>query len=297
MSASQITVIIPTLGAPKRAMELVRAIESVDRQRGVELVQTLVVVNGHRFDSVLLEQVSSMPRVKVLQIAEAGISIARLHGRRNVETPYFLFLDDDDELYPNALEELLGTFASSDSDTALVIGDAYNDYRNCNYGFKPSAAAIERDPLSTLLDQNWLIVQSALFKTALAPAHLFDLETRSNECTMIAFNLALEKMKVRVNEKALSLIHDKPDSESKTEHFITQENEVVKWMLTKDVPPVIRVKLRRKLAAAFHNNSTYYLERRMFLKSFRAHIQSLLVPEGDSYFLYGRHILMRMLKG
>lgn len=297
MSTSQVTVIIPTLCAPKRAMELVRAIESVNNQRGVVPAQTLVVVNGHWADPVLLEKVTNLPGVKVLQIAEAGISIARLHGRRKVETPYFLFLDDDDELYPNALEELLATFAASDSDTGLVIADAFNDYRNCKYGFDPSAAAIERDPLSTLLDQNWLIVQSALFKTALAPAHLFDLETKSNECTMIAFNLALEKIKVRVNENALALIHDKPDSESKTEHFITQESDVVKWMLTRDVPPEIKAKLRRKLAATFHNNSTYYLERRLFRKAMLAHVRSLLVPGGDPYFLYGRHILLGMLKG
>lgn len=297
VSMNNVTVIIPTLCAPKRAMELVRAIDSVNAQQGEFGVETLVTVNGPWSDPALLAKVSAMPGVQVLQIEAAGISIARLHGRRHVKTPYFLFLDDDDELYPHALEELLATFAKSDPDTALVIADAFNDYRNRRYGFDPSPEAIERDPLSTLLDQNWLIVQSALFKTELAPAHLFDLETRSNECTMIAFNFALAGMKVRVNDKALAIIHDKPDSESKTEHFITQETEVVKWMLAQPVPPAIRAKLRRKLAATHHNNSTYYLQRGMFLKSLRAHIKSLLVPGGDSYFLYTRHVVRGMFSG
>lgn len=277
-------------------MELVRAINSVNQQSVGGAVKSLVVVNGNWIDPELLKHVSNMPGVTILTIVEAGISIARLHGRRNVETPYFLFLDDDDELCPTALEEMLATFDASDPDTGLVIADAYNDYRLCNYGFKPSPAAIELDPMSTLLDQNWLIAQSTLFKSARAPAHLFDLDTKSNECTMIAFNIALEKIKVRVNEKVLAIIHDKPDSESKTEHFITQESEVVKWMLSKNIPVEVRKKLHRKLAATFHNNSEYYLERSIFWQSLVQHTKSMFVRGGESYFLYGRHILSKFLE-
>lgn len=277
-------------------MELRRSMKSISGQVGV-VALTCVVVNGNRVDSELLEEISGLPNVLVLRIDTAGISIARLEGRRSVETPYFLFLDDDDELCPNALGELLSTFNANDSDTGLVIADAYNDYRQSNYGFVPSASAIEQDPLSTLLDQNWFIAQSALFKTELVPEYLFDIHTKSNECTMIAFNLALLNIKIRVNQQVLAIIHDKPDSESKTEHFITEETAVVRWMLSNNaIPIMVRRKLRRKLAACLHNNSIYYLERRRFGKSIWAHFTSLLVPGGARYFLYGRHILRGMVK-
>jgi glycosyltransferase involved in cell wall biosynthesis len=294
MVSAQVTVIIPTLCGSKRAMELVRAIASVNAQQNVA-VETLVVVNGHWFEPSLLQTVTDTQGVSVLMLDTPGISHARLQGRKRVTTPYFLFLDDDDELYPHALVTLLATFDASDSDTGLVVADAYNDYRCGNYGFYPSPAEIERDPLDALLGKNWLIAQSALFKTARAPVHLFDIQTVSNECTMIAFNLAREGIKVRVNEKVLAVVHDKVDSESKSEHFITQETRVIQWMLTQHVPPAIQTKLRRKLASAFHSNSVFYLDKKMFRKAVVAHVRSLLIPDGDNYALYGRHILVAIL--
>lgn len=295
MASTRVTVIIPTLCGIKRAMELTRAINSVNAQQGVA-VQTLVVVNGNWFEPDLLKTVTATEGVMVLMLASPGISRARLHGRKHVTTPYFLFLDDDDELYPHALHTLLQTFDYSDEDTGLVVADAYNDYRNRNYGFFPSAEAIEQDPMDALLKQNWLIAQSALFKTERAPVHFFDIDTSSNECTMIAFNLALANTKVRVNRQVLAVIHDKADSESKTEHFITQEPLVVRWMLTQPVSADIRAKLRRKLASAHHNNSAYYLERNMLRKALVAHVKSILIPGGDPYALYVRHIVYAFLK-
>ena len=292
----RVSIVIPTLCATKRAVELVRAIESVHRQVGVPPAQVIVVVNGRWFDPALVERVAGMACVKVFRIVEAGISVARLHGREQVDTPYFLMLDDDDELLPNALEQLLGTFEASDADTGVVVADAYNDLRQGNYGFFPSVEAIERDPLNTLLEQNWLIAQSALFRTALIPPRHFDIRTQSNECTMIAFNVAVDRIKVKVNENVLAIIHDKLDSESKMEHFATQETTVVQWMLTKKVPSDVRSKLRRKLAATFHNNSMYFLRHRRYREAVVAHIRSMLVRGGDPYFLYGRHILNAMLK-
>lgn len=294
MLRAQVTVIIPTMCGNKREKELVRAIASVKAQRGVA-VETLVVVNGQWFEPSLLKTVTDTEGVTVLMLATPGISNARLQGRKHVTTPYFLFLDDDDELYPQALLELLATFDTSSIDTGLVVADAYNDYRCANYGFFPSPAEIERDPLNALLAKNWLITQSALFKTALCSAHFFDIQTVSNECTMIAFNLALEGIKVRVNEQVLALIHDQVDSESKSERFITQEPMVIQWMLTKNLSREIKVKLRRKLASAFHSNSVFYLDRKMFFKAMVAHVRSLLIPDGDHYALYGRHILYAFL--
>ena len=294
MPSPEVTVIIPTLCCAKRSEELVRAIRSVTEQQGVEII-VLVVVNGSLFDPELLGKVSDTKGVKVLSLEVAGISNARFRGRQYVDTPYFLFLDDDDELYPFALHDLLGKFSLSESDVGLVIADAYNDYRSKNYGFYPSCSEIELHPLAALLDENWLIVQSTLFKTEVVPSRIFDIKTNSNECTMIAFNIALENIKIKVLDKVICVIHDKEDSESKTEHFITNEPYVIKWMLTKDVPREIKIKLHRKLAAAFHNNSMYYLKRNVFLAAFVNHVKSMLISAGDSYFLYGRHILNKFI--
>lgn len=290
MAEAEVTVIIPTLCGAERSMELLRAIASIKSQLDV-VVKILIVVNGNRYDEELLKKIISTQGVTVLFLETAGIARARHYGREHVETPYFSFLDDDDELYPYSIREQLLTFNSSDSNTGLVVADAYSVYNNRNFGWVATREEIERNPLSALLKANWLIIQSALFKSSLVPAQLFDIKIQSNECTILAFNLALANVKVRVNEKALSIIHDSAVSESKSENFITKETDAIKYIMAMDLPSDIRSGLKYKLSSAFHNNSVYYLRKNFILKSFSSHLRSLFLPSGMRYLAYTRHIL------
>ena len=66
-------------------------------------IRLIVIVNGAAFDEPLLEEMSSDHRLEVHYLAEANVAAAQRFGRSLVETPYFAFLDDDDEYLPNAL--------------------------------------------------------------------------------------------------------------------------------------------------------------------------------------------------
>lgn len=295
MSEAEVTVIIPTLCGTVRSNELLRAIASIKSQLDV-VVDILVVVNGNKYDDELLKIIIGIQGVTVLLLEAAGIAGARYYGRKNVLTPYFSFLDDDDELYPYSIREQLLTFNSSDSNTGLVIADAYSVYNNCNFGWVATPEEIEQDPLSALLKSNWLIIQSALFKSSQVPVRLFDIKTRSNECTVLAFALSLANVKVRVNDKALSIIHDSAVSESKSEYFITKETDAIKCIMAMNLPGNIRAGLKYKLSSAFHNNSVYYLRRSLIFKSLASHFRSLFLPGGMRYIAYTRHILFEWIK-
>jgi glycosyltransferase involved in cell wall biosynthesis len=294
MTDIEVTVVIPTLCGTERSEQLLRAIASIKAQIDVS-VAILVVINGNRFDHNLLTKVKNYG-VGILILEKAGISSARLLGRQNITSPYFMFLDDDDELYPYSTKELLQSFNSSNSDIGIVIADAYSCQRQRNFGFVSTPEEIESNPLKALLKENWLIIQSALFKTESVPAFLFDIETTSNECTLLAFRLANHNIKVKVNTKPLAIIHDSPNSESKSEHFITKEPDVIKTIIKMDLPKDITSELKQKLSKSFHNNSTYYLNRGLIFKAIHAHINSLILPGGFKYLLYTRHLLTAIFK-
>ena len=108
---SSVTVIIPTI--PPRKAELIRAIESINNQT-------------HPATAIIIET----------DLHKEGATITRQRALEKVTTDYYLPLDDDDTLKPNAIGLLLETLHQTDSDYVYghydVIGG--NDPRPENYG-------------------------------------------------------------------------------------------------------------------------------------------------------------------
>lgn len=295
MSNEQVTVIIPTLCNRERSFELNRAIESVRKQQNIN-VAIIVVVNGNKADLSLLATIKGLRDVVVLQIEQPNVSIARYTGLLHSSTPYFLFLDDDDELYPNAIERMLAKFNSSEHEIGLVISDAYNEGYNRNIGFISDPAIIESCPLEALVTENWLVIQATLFKRAIVPDNLFDLEAKYNECTLLAFKIALSNIKISILNEPLVRIHNTPNSASKSNDFLVSDIEIINFILSMNLPDLIRKKMRRKLANAYHNISVYYLDNNKIMPSFITHLQSLIYPGGRQYLSYTRHIFLKAIK-
>ena len=293
MYLADVTVVIPTMCGGERAVEIQRAISSAKNQTKVT-VDILIVVNGIRYDATLLQQIRTMDYVRVIQLDAPGISNARHHGRLYVQAPYFLMPDGDDELEPHALATMIEIFRRSPDSVGLVLADAHNTGYCSTYGFKPSPAEIERDPLSALIEQNWLILQSTLFKTQRVASELFDVDTRSNECTFIAFKICLAAVKVRVQEGTVAIIHNnagKP-SESKSDHFIIEEPQTIQQLLNMPVPRHIKKKLKAKLSRAHHAISAYYLRKGHIWQATKSHCLSLFLPGGQKNLLYTRHLIV-----
>ena len=258
------------------------------------MTDVLVVVNGQSFDNNLLHHIRSIKCVRVLMVKEAGIANARLQGRLNVSAPHFLMLDDDDELLPNAVGDMLAAFRSAPEGTGLVLADSYNTGRRGKYGFVPSPSAIEDNPLDALTRQNWLILQSTLFRTVTVPPEVFKVETLSNECTLIAYKICVAGIGVKVLDSVVATVHFSPNlpSESKTEHFITQEPIAIKQLLALDLPIHIKNRLNMKLGAAHHYNAEYFLRQRKFRHAWRSHLASLITTGGLRYNAFTRYLLV-----
>src|SRR5690606_14394 len=121
-----ITIIIPTTCERPRLEQLDRAINSILHQSGVE-AKVLIIVNGNRFDPAAYDSLRSRSDVVVEDREIGSAPKACEYGRSLIQTTYFGFLDDDDELLPNALSVRLGAF-SKNPNADVVVTNGYNHF-------------------------------------------------------------------------------------------------------------------------------------------------------------------------
>ena len=147
-------------------------------------------------------------------MAEGSLPAALRHGRSLVDTPFFGFLDDDDEYLPDAIAIRLAAFASD----AAIDAVATNGFTNIGGVDRvrhehPDAAAT--DPLRALLRENWLASCGGLFRTDRVTVDFFDGVTRHYEWTVLGFKLAASRRVLYV-DKPTFRVYDSPGSLSKS---------------------------------------------------------------------------------
>jgi glycosyltransferase involved in cell wall biosynthesis len=281
--SNQVTVIIPTTCDPVRLRLLSRAIDSVLAQSDVQ-VKVLVVVNGP-LSSERAELVKR-PRVSVITVPVASLPLALLEGRKAIESPFFAFLDDDDEYLPGALALKLAAIQKWGAD--FVVARGYGVDGRLLF---PDWASIAENPLRALLRFNWLASCGGLFRTSTIPVDLWDGRTKYLEWTLLAFKLILAGKSMRLIDAPTFRIHDTPDSASKkmNDEVVDTAARVHRYML-RHCPPELRAELRMKEADFLHDVAFRYLRHGSIRAAWRYHLQSL--PHGFSRYLFcTRHLI------
>ncbi|MCO5169807.1 MAG: glycosyltransferase [Planctomycetes bacterium] len=119
MPTPLVTVIIPTCG---RAHFIGEAIESALGQRGIATPEVIVVDDGATDDSAA--RAAAFPGVRVLfQGERTGISRARNRALAEARGELVVFLDDDDRLLPDAVQDGLGALGGR-PEVGMVFGRA-----------------------------------------------------------------------------------------------------------------------------------------------------------------------------
>lgn len=116
MTSPQVTIVIPVFN---RSVLLKRCLDSVKAQT-LRPLRVIVVDNNSTDGS--LEAANDWKKqngapdfiVNVLTETAPGASAARNRGLREVTTPYTLFFDSDDEMYPTLVEKALGNIGTAD---------------------------------------------------------------------------------------------------------------------------------------------------------------------------------------
>lgn len=185
--ADACTIVIATLALAERRESLERAIRSLaaNEQTALEVV---VVVNGNRFDPQLVADLRDRDDLRVLQIETGSLSAAILAGRHSVATPFFGFLDDDDEYLPGAIDARLAVLRAH-PEASIVATNGFRHLDGRDTLAMHRLRAVENDPLAALFEENWLASCGGLYRSSDLPVELFDNVARYLELACVSFRI------------------------------------------------------------------------------------------------------------
>jgi len=203
---SKISVLIPTY---KPGDYIIRCLQSIEEQTlQKKLFKVYIALNGSdkSFEVYLRNILQKFHFTYVLFFLEqAGVSNARNFLIENSKEDFITFVDDDDQLSPNYLEELL----NASSETVLGISNVYNfensideykenyigkcfsklqpltksKYKSRKYFSSPVAKLIHRNIISdTRFDTKLSIGEDSLFMAKLSPRVEAVKKTKESAC-------------------------------------------------------------------------------------------------------------------
>lgn len=283
-----VSVIIPTTCERKRWDALERAIGCVLAQEGVA-AQVIAVVNGNRYDADCFEALKRKNGVTVLYRNTGSASLAQEAGREAVRTPFFAFLDDDDEYLPGALAIRLALLLA-DPTLDFVVTDGYRAHGGSDELVIDDRGAIAADPLGALCERNWMASCSGLFRTNSVTPEYFADPAPYMEWTYLAFRLA-SRLTMRWLEAPTYRINDSPASLSKSDAYLHSELDILRRVLTLPLSARVRLAVRRKLGRACHIFAEQSRCDGSLARAWRFHFDSLLQPGGWRYLAYSRKLV------
>lgn len=282
-----LSVIIPTLAERARSESLLRAISSIKDQQETE-TDVIIVVNGQRFDPALLAQLQSRTDIRVVTILTASLVAAIHEGRTKIKTPFFSFLDDDDEYLPKSLENRL-RLIQSNADCVMAVSCGYRDIGGQRTASAYNLTKAQVDPYGELAANNWMTSCGALFRSSLVPAETFVGIPPHHEWTFLAYKL-LSLGPFCVLDQPGYVIHDTPNSLSKTTAYATAHATVLREVLKLPLPTHAIHTVRERLSRAEHDLANSALGLGLRAQALKHHFRSLLLPGGLRYLPFTRRL-------
>jgi hypothetical protein len=283
MPMNAVSVIIPTTCELTRWQSLLRAIDSARQQDGVQ-VKIVVVVNGNRFDPKCHEALKAMPGLEVLYRSEGSAPLAQEAGRLAVATPFFSFLDDDDEYLPHTLRLRMQPLLN-DPGIDFTVANGYRCVKGEDRIVVKAPAPIGEHPLLALGKQNWMVSCAGLFRSATVTPDFFCNPAPYVEWTYLAYRLGVVR-RMHFVDVAAYRIHESALSLSNSDAYRNAEPEVLQRILALSLAPEIAHTVRKKLGCAHHDCARRHLERGRMGLAWSHHLKSLAYPGGASWLLY-----------
>lgn len=283
-----ISVIIPTTCERARWASLERAIAGILAQDGVA-AQVIVVVNGKRYDPECFEALKRKQGVTVLYRSVGSAPLAQTAGRAAVETPFFAFLDDDDDYLPGALATRVAPLLA-DRALDFVVTNGYRARGGVDEIAIADSGAIAADPLGALCQQNWMASCAGLFRSSTVGSTYFEDPAPYMEWTYLAFRLTI-RLTMRWIDQPTYRINDSPVSLSKSDVYLRSELDILRRILALPLPAPVRRAVRHKIGRTCHAFAERSRAQDQRAEAWRFHLGSLAQPGGWRYLLYSRKLV------
>jgi hypothetical protein len=283
-----IDVVVRTAGAAERLASLQRAIESIAAQRDVH-ARPIVLLGGERpaAAAAIAERLAAVVHVPG---APTSPGRALALGRRLVAAPFHAFLDDDDELLPHALAVRVACMeAHPEADVVVTSGLRIVDGKR--HVDLPDLSRHAGDLLNGIIERCWLPSCAGLFRTSAIGADLFEDLPDLCEWTAVAFRLATRRTEIAFLDTPSYVIHDTPNSASKSDAFLQATLRVLRAMRAHPMPPAARARLERKYRTALHDAAEHYRRSGHVANAWACHLRSMKPPFTLRYGAYTRKLL------
>lgn len=289
-----LTVVIATTAEKKRAQKLENAINSVLLQKDCKF-EIIVVVNGQRFDPEIRADLEENTHINSVYRDEGSYPKALSFGRSLVETPYFCFLDDDDELLPGSLSARHIVFEKNQA-IDVVVGNGIRDrYKEKTIECHPEIVTYQADPLGELLkpDGIWLGSCAGMYKTSSITVDFFSDYAAYGEWTYLAYKLSLSKKIQFIPNKCFKInMHNESLSHSK--EYLFGLYEMHNRVLQLSLPKYARKAVLLKKSNIEHCIAEYYLELGFIKKGWLYHLKSMNnIQDFFKYCAFTRYFLIR----
>lgn len=281
------TVIIPTAATAHRHTSLLNAIESA--KRGGTSVRIVVVVNGDQFDSALFDLLRARQDISVVTLREADLPGAIFAGRQLVETEFFCFLDDDDEILPDGLALRLRALHEH-PEVGFVASNGYYRSDGKDRIAIRNTDAIAADCLLAMTDQCWLTSCGGLYRASRIDAASFAAVPRFLEWTYLGLKLASSHKMFFLNQPTFR-VYDSEDSLSKSVDYRIGALVAINAVLDLPLPPRVTRRLRIRLSDLHHDVAGDHLKENELRSAWRHHLTSLVQPAGLRYLLFSRRFI------
>jgi hypothetical protein len=155
----------------------------------------------------------------------------------------------------------------------------------------PDAEAVEQDPLSAMMERNWLLPGSALFRAGTIGEDAFAGTPPFLEWTYIGLLLA-SRYRIALLS-APTVVHHEGHAFSvdRSRDCALGRPLAFAAMLQLDLPPAVKQRLRRKRGAAWHTAAEVARLAADPGAAWAAHLRSLVAPGGWRYATYTRYLL------
>lgn len=280
---------MPTAADSRRRNCIRRCIDSI-RGSSSGRVLILAVVNGERVDIEILDWLRSQPDVMVERVRLASSPNAQLHGRRLVTTPYFSFLDDDDEYLPGSTDTKLTALRLS-PDADLVVTNGFrvdSDHHDLMYSH---LQAVPSDPLGELFRSNWLASCGALYRSSTIGPGYFENYHKYLEWTWLAFRLVNDGRRVIAVDQPCFTVHASAASLSRSNEYFDAHLSLYHKMLGYSLAPNIARIIKRRIGAHLHHQAELDLRAGKYAPAIKSHLRSLVLPGGLRYLTFSRQFI------
>lgn len=288
---ARVEVIIATTAEPKRADSLLKAINSIFKQKSIS-ARPLVVVNGSRCDKNLCAHLESMQNIKLIYDPKPSAPNAHRVGRMAVTAEYFGFLDDDDLFLPNALEAAVNELDAR-KDISLYIS---NGYRSSPAGMDlmfTSLHPFSDNPAESILANNWMASCAGIFRSDDVGVTYFEDYSDYMEWTVVGFKIA-QRLNIFFSDEPRYVINVTEGSVSQTEKYVLGCVHALAKIEKYAQNAKLKKLIKRKYSSALHDAAELLLNNGKVKEAFRFHLKSLFVGGGIRYMTFTRFFILNL---